>query len=79
EIAADRFAVEAVSRTKERSNAGAGNDTLTGGAEADVFVYLLNWGHDTITNFVATGSEHDAISIDHSIFADWETLFAAIE
>ncbi|MGO7279910.1 beta strand repeat-containing protein, partial [Rhizobium ruizarguesonis] len=58
---------------------GAGNDTLTGGAAADVFVYLLNWGHDTITNFVATGSAHDAISIDHSIFADWETLFAAIE
>ncbi|TAT77163.1 hypothetical protein ELI56_02515 [Rhizobium ruizarguesonis] len=58
---------------------GAGNDILTGGAAADVFVYLLNWGHDTITNFVATGSAHDAISIDHSIFADWETLFAAIE
>ncbi|MGO8396668.1 hypothetical protein ACC760_39945, partial [Rhizobium ruizarguesonis] len=34
---------------------------------------------DTITNFVATGSAHDSISIDHSIFADWETLFAAIE
>ncbi|NKL41122.1 hypothetical protein GFL57_08820 [Rhizobium leguminosarum bv. viciae] len=58
---------------------GAGNDILTGGAAADVFVYSPNWGHDTITNFVATGSAHDAISIDHSIFADWETLFAAIE
>ncbi|MGR9210012.1 M10 family metallopeptidase C-terminal domain-containing protein [Rhizobium leguminosarum] len=58
---------------------GAGNDILTGGAAADVFVYSPNWGHDTITNFVAAGSAHDAISIDHSIFADWETLFAAIE
>ncbi|UFW78748.1 M10 family metallopeptidase [Rhizobium sp. SU303] len=56
---------------------GAGNDTLTGGAAADVFVFLLNWGHDTITNFVATGSAHDTIRIDHSIFADWESLFAA--
>ncbi|TAV47130.1 rhizobiocin [Rhizobium leguminosarum] len=56
---------------------GAGNDTLTGGAAADVFVYLLNWGHDTITNFVATGTAHDTIRIDHSIFADWESLFAA--
>ncbi|MBB2755462.1 UNVERIFIED_ORG: serralysin, partial [Rhizobium aethiopicum] len=56
---------------------GGGNDTITGGAAADVFVYLTNWGHDTITNFVATGSAHDAISIDHSIFADWESLFAA--
>ncbi|NKL38492.1 RTX toxin, partial [Rhizobium leguminosarum bv. viciae] len=56
---------------------GAGNDTLTGGAAADVFVFLLNWGHDTITNFVATGAAHDTIRIDHSIFADWESLFAA--
>ncbi|ANM09260.1 MULTISPECIES: M10 family metallopeptidase C-terminal domain-containing protein [unclassified Rhizobium] len=58
---------------------GAGNDTLTGGVAADVFIYLTNWGHDTITNFLATGSGHDAISIDHSIFADWESLFAATE
>ncbi|ARO22596.1 serralysin-like metalloprotease domain-containing protein [Rhizobium sp. TAL182] len=58
---------------------GAGNDTLTGGAAADVFVYSSNWGHDTITNFVATGSAHDAISIDHNIFVDWESLFAASE
>ncbi|EJT04456.1 rhizobiocin/RTX toxin and hemolysin-type calcium binding protein, partial [Rhizobium sp. CCGE 510] len=56
---------------------GAGNDTLTGGAAADVFVYSPNWGHDTITNFVAIGSAHDAISIDHSIFADWASLLAA--
>ncbi|MBY5578872.1 RTX toxin, partial [Rhizobium leguminosarum] len=56
---------------------GAGNDTLTGGAAADVFVYLLNWGHDMITNFVATGAAHDTIRIDHNIFADWESLFAA--
>ncbi|WP_246812681.1 beta strand repeat-containing protein, partial [Rhizobium etli] len=58
---------------------GAGNDILTGGAVADVFVYLANWGHDTITNFVAAGSAHDTISIDHGIFADWESLFAASE
>ncbi|MDO3433992.1 calcium-binding protein, partial [Rhizobium sp. CBN3] len=58
---------------------GAGNDTLTGGAAADVFFYSSNWGHDTITNFVATGSAHDAISIDHNIFVDWESLFAASE
>ncbi|WP_064709925.1 M10 family metallopeptidase C-terminal domain-containing protein [Rhizobium bangladeshense] len=58
---------------------GAGNDILTGGAAADVFIYSANWGHDTITNFVATGSAHDAIWIDHNIFADWESLFAASE
>ncbi|RSB96643.1 RTX toxin [Rhizobium sophoriradicis] len=58
---------------------GAGNDILTGGAAADVFIYLANWGHDTITNFLAAGSAHDTISIDHGIFADWESLFAASE
>ncbi|MDE8762178.1 calcium-binding protein, partial [Rhizobium sp. CBK13] len=58
---------------------GAGNDILTGGAAADLFAYSANWGHDTITNFVATGSAHDTISIDHGIFADWESLFAATE
>ncbi|MBX4865641.1 RTX toxin [Rhizobium bangladeshense] len=58
---------------------GAGNDILTGGAAADVFIYSANWGHDTITNFVATGSAHDAIWIDHNIFADWDALFAATE
>ncbi len=56
---------------------GAGNDTLTGGAAADTFVYLPNWGHDTITNFVATGTAHDTIRIDQTIFADWATLLAA--
>ncbi|MBX5190058.1 rhizobiocin, partial [Rhizobium sp. NZLR3b] len=58
---------------------GAGNDILTGGAAADVFVYSPNWGHDTITNFVAIGSAHDAIWIDDSIFADWASLFAATQ
>ncbi|MBX5236955.1 M10 family metallopeptidase C-terminal domain-containing protein [Rhizobium sp. NLR22b] len=58
---------------------GAGNDTLTGGAATDVFIYSPNWGHDTITNFVATGSASDVISIDDSIFANWESLFAATE
>ncbi|MEH7866668.1 calcium-binding protein [Rhizobium laguerreae] len=56
---------------------GVGNDTLTGGAAADIFVFSLNWGHDTITNFVATGTAFDTIRIDHNIFADWESLFAA--
>ncbi|MGO6840471.1 calcium-binding protein, partial [Rhizobium ruizarguesonis] len=56
---------------------GAGDDILTGGAAADFFIYLPNWGHDTITNFAATGTAHDTIRIDHSIFADWASLLAA--
>jgi Ca2+-binding RTX toxin-like protein len=58
---------------------GAGNDTLTGGAAADFIVYSPNWAHDTITNFVATGSAHDTIRIriDQTVFADWAALLAA--
>nr|WP_269466218.1 M10 family metallopeptidase [Rhizobium leguminosarum] len=56
---------------------GAGNDILVGGDAADLFVYLPNWGHDTIIDFMATGTAHDTIRIDHNIFADWESLFAA--
>ncbi|MBY3040228.1 calcium-binding protein, partial [Rhizobium laguerreae] len=56
---------------------GAGNDILVGGDAADLFVYLPNWGHDTIIDFLATGTAHDTIRIDHNIFADWESLFAA--
>ncbi|QAS79205.1 RTX toxin [Rhizobium acidisoli] len=56
---------------------GAGDDILVGGAAADFFVYSPNWGHDTITNFVATGMTHDTIKIDVSVFADWAALLAA--
>ncbi|NKJ83913.1 M10 family metallopeptidase [Rhizobium leguminosarum] len=56
---------------------GAGDDILIGGAAADFFIYSPNWGHDTITNFVATGTAHDTIRIDHSVFADWASLLAA--
>jgi len=56
---------------------GAGNDILVGGEAADFFVYSPNWGHDTIIDFLATGTAHDTIRIDHSIFADWASLLAA--
>ncbi|MBB6225527.1 serralysin, partial [Rhizobium leguminosarum] len=56
---------------------GAGDDILVGGAAADFFVYSPNWGHDTITNFVAAGMTHDTIKIDVSVFADWAALLAA--
>jgi serralysin len=44
---------------------------------ADVFVYLPDWGHDTITNFGASGSGHDVIRIDDSVFSDWASLLTA--
>jgi len=34
-------------------NGGKGNDVLTGGSEADEFVFQLNSGRDTVTDFVS--------------------------
>ncbi|EJZ16800.1 rhizobiocin/RTX toxin and hemolysin-type calcium binding protein, partial [Rhizobium sp. Pop5] len=65
------------SNSSDTLTGGAGNDILTGGAAADFFVYLPNWGHDIIIDFMATGAAHDTIRIDHSIFADWASLLAA--
>lgn len=31
---------------------GSGDDNLTGGSDADTFVFAVNWGVDTITDFV---------------------------
>lgn len=56
---------------------GGGNDILVGGAAADFFVYAPGFGQDTIVNFVAAGTAHDTIKIDHSVFADWASLLAA--
>ncbi|MCQ1769209.1 hypothetical protein NOJ28_27165 [Neorhizobium galegae] len=49
----------------------------TGGAASDIFVYTAGFGHDTITNFVAAGTAHDVIEVDHAVFLDWAALLAA--
>ncbi|KAB1109575.1 hypothetical protein F4V89_27110 [Neorhizobium galegae] len=49
----------------------------TGGAASDIFVYTAGVGHDTITNFVAAGTAHDVIEMDHAVFLDWAALLAA--
>ena len=40
-----------------------GNDILTGGAGADQFVFATKDGKDTITDFAATGSNHDILDL----------------
>jgi serralysin len=40
-----------------------GNDTLTGGGGKDTFVYGLNCGNDTITDFTVSGSAADVIDL----------------
>jgi Ca2+-binding RTX toxin-like protein len=56
---------------------GAGSDTLTGGAGNDTFIYHTGFGLDTINSFTATGSLHDILQVDKTIFADWAHLLGA--
>ena len=53
---------------------GKGNDLLTGNGASDTFVFGPNFGKDIVTDFVANGTNHDIIQIDHSIFANYAAL-----
>jgi Ca2+-binding RTX toxin-like protein len=53
---------------------GGGDDLLTGGQGADHFDFAALFGHDTITDFAATGSAHDVVRFDAGIFADFADL-----
>jgi Ca2+-binding RTX toxin-like protein len=46
---------------------GRPNDTLTGGAGADTFVFNQNFGKETITDY---NVNHDVLAFDHSLFSN---------
>lgn len=52
---------------------GAGDDQLTGGAGRDTFIFKVNFGHDTITDF---NTAADVIEIENTLFADFADLLA---
>ena len=55
----------------------AGNDLLTGGPGKDTFLFASSViGKDVITDFTATGSSHDILQFDHSIFANAADVLA---
>ena len=59
------------SNPANRLEAGAGNDTVTGGAGADTFVFTGAFGVDRITDFVAAGTGHDWVELDAAMFTGY--------
>lgn len=56
---------------------GADDDTLTGGKGIDKFIFSTGHGSDTITDFVATGTQHDSLNLRGlASVTDWDDLAA---
>jgi predicted Fe-Mo cluster-binding NifX family protein len=55
---------------RDRLAGGAGNDMLSGEDGADTFIFTKGGGHDTITDFAATGK-----SSDHIDLSDFDLTF----
>ena len=47
------------------------------GKGATTVAIHANPGKDTITGFIASGTAHDTLAIDHTVFADWAHLLGA--
>jgi VCBS repeat-containing protein len=56
---------------------GGGGDSLYGGAGADTFAFHAGFGQETLYSFTATGTSHDTLQFDSSLFADWSHLLGA--
>jgi Ca2+-binding RTX toxin-like protein len=54
------------------------DNVLTGGAGVDTFVFGRNNGHDRITDFDASGNDHDVIRLE-GLFDNWEDLRDSLE
>ena len=56
---------------------GGPGDTLYGGAGIDTFAFHSGFGQDAIYSFTATGTKHDILQVDSTMFADWAHLMGA--
>ncbi len=59
------------------SVAGGGGHLLLGGAGADIFGFGASFGKDTVQAFQATGTNHDTLSFDHTVFASVDAILRA--
>jgi hypothetical protein len=55
---------------------GTGSATMTGGGGADTFVFVQNFGTDTIADFQATGTSHGTLEFSQATFADLASVLA---
>lgn len=66
-----------LSASKDTINLLGANATLTLGKGATTVAIHANPGKDTITGFIASGTAHDTLAIDHTVFADWAHVLGA--
>ncbi len=59
-------------------NGKAGNDWLTGGAGSDTFVFERGTGHDTIRDFVTSGTGQDVVKLVGFDYASFAQLRSAM-
>ncbi|HEX2590376.1 MAG TPA: hypothetical protein VHL34_02720 [Rhizomicrobium sp.] len=61
---------------KDTITGGKGDDVMGGGAATDTFVFSGHFGNDIITDFAASGANHDIMKFSHNDFADYADLQA---
>ena len=62
-------------RGEDHLAGGTGDDILAGGRGSDIFVFNTGGGVDTITDFEATGSDHDTVDFSAlSSIRNWSDL-----
>ena len=54
----------------------SGNDLSTGGGSSDVFLFQGTFGADRITDFQATGPDHDILQISNAAITDFASLLS---
>ncbi|WP_353228619.1 choice-of-anchor tandem repeat GloVer-containing protein [Novosphingobium sp.] len=65
------------STTADLINLLGANASVTLGSGASTVAFHANPGRDVITGFIASGTGHDTLQVDKTVFADWAHLLGA--